>query len=279
MLLAPRLKELLDSLYDSYDFAARIDHDPIGLVHRYSSPADIEVAGLIAASMAYGKVTLFKPVIERILAVMGCSPADYAASFEIDRDKKRFDGIKYRFTKPDDIVSLLAAVNSVMSEYGSLKNLFMAGLSENDADIGKSLAFAINRLRRVEKTGSGAPPSHGLLHLLPTPASGGAAKRIALYLRWMVRDKDIDFGVWREIGSHRLVIPLDTHIARISRCIGLTGRTSRDWKTAAEITGALKAFSPDDPLRYDFALCHQGISGQCPARKDMELCRNCLFTE
>jgi len=271
MLPAARLKELLDRLYDSYDFAARTDHDPIGLVHRYSSPADIEVAGLIAASLAYGKVTLFRPVIERILAAMGRSPADYAASFDVDHERRRFDGIKYRFTKPDDIVALLSSIQSAIAEYGSLKNLFMAGLSEEDSDAGRAIAFAVGRLRRCEV------PSGGLPHLLPTPASGGAAKRMALYLRWMVRDKDIDFGIWSEIGAHRLVIPLDTHIARISGCIGLTTRAARDWKTAMEITGALKAFSPNDPLRYDFALCHQGISGLCPARKEIESCRNCLF--
>jgi uncharacterized protein (TIGR02757 family) len=96
-----------------------------------------------------------------------------------------------------------------------------------------------------------------------------------LFLRWMIRDKDIDFGIWKGIPKNKLIIPLDTHIARISRCLGLTKRASQDWKMAEEITGALKTLDPEDPLKYDFALCHQGISGVCSARH----CDDCGLAE
>jgi uncharacterized protein (TIGR02757 family) len=98
-----------------------------------------------------------------------------------------------------------------------------------------------------------------------------------LFLRWMVRDRDIDFGIWKGIPKDKLVIPLDTHIARIGRCLGLTKRKSTDWKAAAEVTESLKAFDPEDPLKYDFALCHHGISGMC-MKGDSQPCEGCILS-
>jgi len=116
----------------------------------------------------------------------------------------------------------------------------------------------------------------GMTQFFPSPAKGSACKRINLFLRWMVRDKDIDFGLWRSIPANRLVIPLDIHIARISRCLGFTKRASADWKAAIEITEALKKLDPADPLKYDFALCHHGISGVCRGRNNPG-CRDCAL--
>jgi uncharacterized protein (TIGR02757 family) len=117
----------------------------------------------------------------------------------------------------------------------------------------------------------------GLLQFFPSPAQGSACKRVNLFLRWMIRDRDIDLGIWRDIPKNKLVIPLDTHIARISRCLGFTSRNSQDWKMALEITGALKRFDPEDPLKYDFALCHHGISGVCKGRDNRAACMDCVF--
>jgi uncharacterized protein (TIGR02757 family) len=104
-----------------------------------------------------------------------------------------------------------------------------------------------------------------------SPDKGSACKRMNLYLRWMVRDRDIDFGIWKGIPKDRLIIPLDTHIARIGKCLGLTVRSTADWKMAQEITRSLKRLDPVDPLKYDFALCHQGIAGVCSTQK----CADC----
>ncbi len=119
------------------------------------------------------------------------------------------------------------------------------------------------------------PP--GLTQLLPDPGKGSACKRMNLFLRWMVRREDIDLGVWDKISPSKLMIPRDTHIARISRCLGLTARTASDWKTAKEITQALKKYDPGDPLKYDFALCHHGISGLCKGEKEASACSSCIF--
>ena len=283
-----KTKVCLDLLYLDYNFQERMRYDPIELVHYYKDPGDIEVAGLIVAALSYGKVSLFKPVAARILKLMGSSPAAYIASLDLWSVRKKFAGIRYRFSQEDDILAFLWAVSRVLDEFGSLKTLFFSGLPENDdiptstpapAAAGSAISSAMEKLRQVNLTpvyGKDIKPQ-GFLHLIPTPASGGACKRNALYLRWMVRDRDIDFGIWKEMGAHRLVIPLDTHIARISRCLGLTARKSRDWKMAVEITESLKKFSPSDPLKYDFALCHHGISGLCPSRPDRNVCMQCAL--
>jgi uncharacterized protein (TIGR02757 family) len=120
------------------------------------------------------------------------------------------------------------------------------------------------------------PP--GLSQFCPLPSKGSACKRFNLFLRWMIRDRDIDLGIWKGVPKNKLIIPLDTHIARISRCLGLTKRRSQDWRTAVEVTGALRRFDPEDPLKYDFALCHHGISGLCRGERKKEICRECIFT-
>lgn len=274
-------KACLDHLYLDYNFQERMRHDPIELVHSYKDPVDIEVAGLIVAALSYGKVSLFKPVAARILKLMGRSPAAYLASLDLQSVREKFftTGIRYRFSREDDILAFLWAVSKALERFGSLKALFFAGLSENDDNTGSAIGSAMQELRQTDLTpvyGKDIKPP-GFLHMMPTSASGGACKRMALYLRWMVRDRDIDFGIWKEMGAHRLVIPLDTHIARISRCLGLTTRRSRDWKMAVEITESLKRFSPMDPLKYDFALCHHGISGRCPSRPDKDACVHCAL--
>jgi uncharacterized protein (TIGR02757 family) len=120
------------------------------------------------------------------------------------------------------------------------------------------------------------PP--GLTQFFSSPVNGSACKRANLFLRWMVRDRDIDFGIWKKIPKNKLVIPLDTHIAKISRCLGFTKRKTQDWKMALEVTHALKKLDPEDPLKYDFALCHHGISGVCKGMRGKERCEGCVFT-
>lgn len=259
------LKKTLDLFYGEYDFQGRISHDPIKFPRRYSSPRDIEVSAFIASSFAYGKVDLFSKVIEKVLSLMGKSPYDFLQGFAVKRDRALFSGIKYRFNENDDIVCLLFLLERILKKYSSLENAFRFFYSPDDPDIGAGLAGLINAFLETDTSpvyGKDSRPP-GLMQFLPSPVNGSACKRANLFLRWMVRDRDIDFGIWKEIPKNKLVIPLDTHIARISRCLGFTRRKSQDWKMAAEVTAALRKFDPEDPLKYDFALCHQGISGFC----------------
>lgn len=257
------IKKKLDALYRSFDFRGRTSHDPISIPMRYKRAHDIEVSAFIAASYAYGRVDLFLPVLERIASLMGKSPQGFIMEFDLRKHTRLFDGIGYRFYKPADLVGLIYALKQVLKRFGSLESAFMAHSSKDDADIGPGLGGLMAELKKAGKGAFRSSKPEGFNHYFPSPATGGAAKRGALFMRWMVRDKDIDFGIWKSVKTSQLVIPLDVHIARISRCLGLTSRKSNDWKTALEITASLRKLDPKDPMKYDFALCHRGISGLC----------------
>ncbi|MBI5663517.1 MAG: TIGR02757 family protein [Nitrospirae bacterium] len=273
------LKRTLDKFYRDFDFNERLKHDPIEFPHRYSDPGDIEIAGFIACCFAYGKVGLFKPVIEKILEPGGKHPAEFIKNFSLKRDRKYFSGIRYRFNQESDVLCLIYLLSQTLNEWGSLRNMFYKYYSHEHDDTGPALIGFINNILSIDTLsvyGKNIKLS-GLMQLFPSPEKGSACKRLNLFLRWMVRTKDIDLGIWDNIRPSKLIIPLDTHIARISRCLGLTKRTSSDWKTAKEITEALKKFDTRDPLKYDFALCHHGISGLCRGEKFKDVCSACSF--
>ncbi len=259
------LKKTLDKFYREYDFRDRLGYDPIDFPHRYSDPADVEVAGFIASCFAYGKVGLFKPVIEKILRPGGRHPAEFFLNFTL-KDARYFKDTAYRFNSERDVVCLAYMLGRILRERGSLKNAFYRFYNPDDEDTGNALTGFVDSFLEISVSpvygeNSTLPP--GLRQLLPSPRRGSACKRMNLFLRWMVRTEDIDFGIWNRVSPSKLIIPLDTHIARISRCLGLTRRKAADWKTAKEITVSLKKLDPHDPLKYDFALCHLGISGLC----------------
>ncbi len=259
-----RLKELLDGFYCEYEFTSMIARDPIEFPHRYQRPEDIEVIGFISSCFAYGKVELFKPVVEKILSLMGNNPCGFVSDFDVRRHQQQFT-FSYRFSDREDILCLFHILHELLRRHGSIESAFMDHLLSGCGEIGKGIDAFVGEILKIDTSpvyGAMKHP-HGLTHFFPSPRKGSACKRMNLFLRWMVRDKDIDFGIWKGIPKDRLVIPLDTHIARISRCLGLTERQSSDWKAAVEITEALKSFDLEDPLKYDFILCHRGIGGAC----------------
>jgi len=273
------LKNVLDKFYRDYDFKGRLLHDPIEFPHRYKNLRDIEVSAFIASSLAYGKVELFKPIIEKILSAMGSDPYEFLLEFSIKRHSRLFEGIKYRFNENEDLIALLFILHKTLAGNKSLENVFMKFCRADSPDIEEGLAGFVASLLQANTApvyGKDIKPP-GLRQLFPSPVDGSACKRANLFLRWMVRDRDIDFGIWKGIPKSKLVIPLDTHIARISRCLGFTERKSQGWKMAVEITESLKRFDPEDPLKYDFALCHHGISGMCKGQKNSAECNACIL--
>lgn len=278
---AARLRELLDGLSARTDTAARIGFDPVEFPRRYADPGDAEVAGLVASCLAYGRADLFKPVVERILAAMGERPARFAERYAEAPDPRGFDFAVYRFNRPPDVRALVAAIGHVRRVHGSLGDRFTALFREEGGDPG-ALRGALERFARELRE---APPvgpllrgrgTRGLLHLLPDAGGSGACKRLNLYLRWMVRGPDgVDVGLWRGVPASALLIPLDTHLLRIGTRLGLTARKDASWRTAEEVTAGLRAVDPDDPVRFDFPLCHLGMSGECPARWTPERCEVC----
>jgi uncharacterized protein (TIGR02757 family) len=278
---ARALGALLDRFERRFDKRARLSFDPVELPRRYASAADREVAGLFSSALAYGRADLFKPQLERVLAAMGSSPAAFCETFARAPRPGAFAFFHYRFNRPADVAALAAAVGEVRARHGSLGARFGALYRAASAG-GEPLRAALASFARELRAAPGAAAllagrgPRGLMHLLPDPALPGACKRWNLYLRWMVRGPDeVDLGVWAGVPRAALVIPLDTHVARIARYLGLTDRDDMTWRTAAEITANLRRLDPEDPVRFDFALCHLGMSGACPPRRDPARCAAC----
>ncbi|NTU43214.1 MAG: DUF2400 domain-containing protein, partial [Nitrospirales bacterium] len=200
------LKAILDRLYSDYDFQGRISHDPIEFPHQYQLPADREVAGFISSCLAYGRVDLFKPVIKKILSLMGESPSGFLLNFRPEKESVRFAGIKYRFNENEDILCLLYALHRILKTRGSLKAAFMEEYSPEDHDTGNGLKGLVEAMLSIDTTpvyGSDIK-TPGFLQFIPSPVKGSGCKRMNLFLRWMVRDKDIDFGIWKGVPKNRL---------------------------------------------------------------------------
>lgn len=272
-----RLKAALDELRRRTDFAARASQDPVAFPRRFRDPDDIEVAAALAAFLAFGKAAAFIRVLERLSAVMGPHPASFVDRFEPDPDAGRF-GSGHRWTRPKDIAAFVWILKELRRRHGSLGALFARLGRGEDADVGPALERFAREARCVDTSpvyGSRRFP-RGLASFFAPPSKGSSCKRLNLLLRWMVRPDDgLDFGLWKGIPPAKLVIPLDTHVLRIGRYLGLTRRKSPGWAAAKDVTEALRRLEPADPLRFDFPICHHGMSGACPVGRAPEKCRIC----
>lgn len=225
--------------------------DPVGFVHRFEDPRDREVAGILASCLAYGRVRGIRRDLDRLFAILG--PPWEAVVERTWEDRREMLGrFRHRFTGGGEVVALLDSLGRVLAHFGSLKACFMEGLSPAAA----STVEALGRFARM------LDPRGRVPSLVPDPARGSACKRLHLFLRWMVRRDEVDPGGWEEVGAWRLVVPLDTHMFRLARGMGLTSRRVADLRAALEITEGFRALRPDDPVRYDFALARVGMEGQ-----------------
>jgi uncharacterized protein (TIGR02757 family) len=261
---SPQLKEYLEKLYRQYN-PSFLSKDPLEFVHRFQDPRDQEIVGLLASCLAYGNVKQIRASVQKILAVLGEKPYHYVITFNPELQGADFDQFVHRFTQGKDIVCLVYLLRQVLLKHGSLGNYFLQGYSAREKTIRSALTRFVEGLLRLPFPGGYIRQnriSEGIWYLLPSPASGSACKRLNLFLRWMVRRGDqLDLGLWVEVSPRQLVVPLDVHVGRIARNLGLTTRKTDDWKTAEEITDRLRMFDPEDPVKYDFALSHMGISG------------------
>jgi len=274
---AGALREPLEQLYRDFDYAARVERDAIRFPLRYADPRDREIVALLTACLAYGRVDLFARELERLLNEMGPSPAEFITRFDPARDGEAFARFRYRFNHPRDIAAFCVAARDTLARHGTLEKCFLAGDPDPSGPIGPALerfarVFLDADLGRVFPRGR---LSRGYRHLFPLPSVGGPCKRLHLFLRWMVRRESPDFGLWTSVSPARLLMPVDTHVENMSRAIGLTRRRSRNWRMAEEITASLAAIDPGDPVKYDFALCHKRMSGDCRDRRDAVVCAPC----
>jgi uncharacterized protein (TIGR02757 family) len=259
--LGPRL----DVLYRTFD---RVESatDPVHIVRRYRAARDREIVGFCAAALAFGRVTSVLQSIEALLDVMGPHPAAFVRGFDPVRDSRRIEPLVHRWIRGRDLIALLVILRRMLNESGSIENFFAKGDDESSVDIGAGLSsFSARALATDIRAVYGRRPPNrpGVCYFFPVPSEGSACKRLNLFLRWMVRRDAIDLGVWTKVDPSRLIVPLDTHVIRLGRCLRLTRYSSPGWKMAAEITASLRALDPDDPVRYDFSLCHVGMMNEC----------------
>jgi uncharacterized protein (TIGR02757 family) len=276
------LKNVLDKLYATRS-PLHLANDPLSFCHRYQDPADQEVAGLIAAAFAYGQVRIIIASLEKVFAAVGPSPRRFVEQFEPDQGRRLFAGFKHRFNDGRDLCALLWAIRTMLEEADSIGDFFLAGLEPGAPDITVALTeftSAVLALDYAPVFGTATIPDDSYFpFFFPSPASGSACKRLCMYLRWMVRPADgIDLGLWRQISPAQLIIPVDAHIQRLGRYLGFTSRRQADWKMAVEITAALRRLDPHDPVKYDFSLCHLGISEGCDG-KDLSRCLTCAISD
>lgn len=267
------LRQTLDAVRARCDVDARRAADPVHFVHRYAQREDQEIVALIAASLAFGNVKALCAKIEDALLRLGphiAKTADDAADVHA-----RLSGFRHRLYSGKDVAHLVVGARRMQNAHGSLGASFIKAIAAGKP-FREALGVWVGELRqRGGFAPFGARESVGADHLLPDPTKGSAVKRLMLFLRWMVRPADgVDLGLW-ELSPANLVIPLDTHIHKLSRNIGLTLRNAADYRAAEEITAALARLDAGDPTKYDFSLCHLGMLQSCPSRKDEVRCSGC----
>jgi uncharacterized protein (TIGR02757 family) len=266
------MRSVLDRFAAESDRLSAIRDDPVEIVHGVANPEDRELVALVAASLAFGNVRAFKPKIREVLSALGPRPSAAVRDLSLEALSRRLGPFRYRWLGAADLAGLLAAAGVLLRRHGSLESAFVRGLDPEDEDIGPALDRFVDSLH-AELPASMGP---GLRFLLPSPSRGSACKRFCLFLRWVARPADgVDLGLWRALPPAKLVVPLDVHLCRIGRRLGLSRRATPGWPMALEITRGLGRLAPEDPLRYDFALCHLGISGRCGQDRHPATCMSC----
>lgn len=250
-----KLKQKLNYHYKYFD-VTQIHPDPLEFPHRYKNMLDIEISAFISSVFAYGNVKQINNTLEIIFEITGNSPHNFILNYSENHNEFPAE-LTHRFYTKEDIHTLFLILENIYSVYGSIKYLFLLYYFPKDRNLKSSLAFFSENLLNIAAHFS--PLSRGVKFMFPSPINGSACKRMNLFLRWMIRKDELDFGLWEEFSPAQLVIPVDTHVARICKSLKLTSRKNVSWKMAEEITENLKKFDAVDPVKYDFAICHLGM--------------------
>jgi uncharacterized protein (TIGR02757 family) len=265
------LKPTLDRLYADYNHADSAT-DPIQIVRRFTRPDDREVVAFCAASLAFGRVASVIQSIERLMAVFahrGDRPADFVRRFDPRRDAPAFKGLVHRWIRDRDLVALVWVLKQMLDRSATIEGFFLEGYDPDAGDVSAALdsfserAMALDLTAAYGRSSTRAGRARGVAYFFPRPSKGSACKRLNLFLRWMVRRDALDLGVWSRVSPSKLVVPLDTHVIRVGRCLQLTRYTSPGWAMARDITASLQQIDPADPIRYDFSICHLGMMNAC----------------
>ena len=255
-MLPENIKGKLDSLYNLYNKRMYVHPDPLEFLYLYKDIRDREIVGLIASSLAYGRVAQILKSVSFVLDIMNPSPYLFIMDSTYKTISRAFEGFKHRFADGDQLAALLLGARKVISRFGSLNECFVKGMSPDDENVIPAMTFFAGHLIAGENDPG---------HLVPLPEKGSACKRMNLFLRWMVRKDKVDPGGWEKVPLSKLIVPLDTHMHKISLALGLTRQKQANMRTALEITSGFKQYVPDDPVKYDFVLTRLGI------RDDMDM--------
>jgi uncharacterized protein (TIGR02757 family) len=249
-------KNTLEELYNRYNDRQYVHPDPLEFLYDYNSIREREVAGIVASSLAYGQVRQILKSVSSVLGVLGPEPSKYLCKTDKEELEKKFSSFKHRFTTGYELSAFLHGIGHVIKKYGSLNECFNMFF-----DDGNDMIDAITGFARELRLGD----CRNYNSLMPMPGGKCAYKRVNLFLRWMVRKDKVDPGGWENIPSSKLLVPVDIHMHRVALKYGLTDRKQADIKTVIEVTESFKRFSPEDPVKYDFALTRAGIYARSTA--------------
>ncbi len=262
----------------SFDHQRALDRDPLKFPHRYADPDDRALVALLSALMAFGRVDTIIDKLEELLTLLTVStsrsPIAVVAGASRDELRARLAGFVHRTFRGADIADLLVAIGQQYRAEGRVLAPLERAWESSRPDLSAALGQWVASLRAIAWPNG---PDRTQKHLLPDPVGSSASKRLMLFLRWVVRRSGVDLGLTEVIPASALIIPVDVHIGRIAHNLGLTTRTDASWRTALEITASLRRLNPDDPVQYDFTLCHKGIDGPCPDKPVAGDCTACVF--
>jgi uncharacterized protein (TIGR02757 family) len=247
-------REIMDNLYLTYNKREYVHPDPLEFLYQYDDFCDREVAGMIASSLAYGRVFQILAGVKSVLRRMGSSPYRFLKDATYASLVDTFCDFQYRFTTGEELAALLFGIKNVIEEYGSLHECFVSKFRQDDDTIERTLTLFVNEIR-------GHTNGDRYNSLLPCPAKGSACKRLNLFLRWMIRKDDVDPGGWNDIPASKLIVPLDTHMNRLCLMCRIAKRKQASMRSALEITAYFRRILPEDPVKYDFSLTRLGIRG------------------
>jgi uncharacterized protein (TIGR02757 family) len=258
------MRASLERLYSDYNREDSAS-DPVHRVRPFPDASDREVAGFCAAALAFGRVASVLNSIDTLFRILGPHPAAFVRTFDPTAPHPELKAMVHRWTRGEDLAALLWVLRQMLERAGSIERFFTEGLDRDAEDVGAALDRFSTRAMAIDiRPAYGRRPKRpGVCYFFPRPSAGSACKRLNLYLRWMVRRDEVDLGAWTTVSASQLIVPLDTHVIRLGRCLRLTSYTSPGWKMAADITRALRRLDADDPVRFDFALCHVGMMGAC----------------